>query len=359
MAEEVLIIGLGLIGGSLGLALQGSPLVKRVTGTDLRPEAVKQAIEMGAIQDSPALSQAVAVADIILLCAPMAAYPQILQDILPFMRPGTLVSDVGSTKTRVSALFARLPQGIIGIGGHPMAGSETAGILGADRYLFENAVYVLTPRPDTPASALARMSSLIEVTGAKVHVMDADLHDQIAAQVSHVPHLAAAALLNVTKGDRRAMMMAAGGFRDTTRVASGSPSLWQDIVMSNSKYICGELEKLINELSSVQHAIEQGRQEEVLAMLEEARTIRDKIPGLQRTFLGSCSDIICLVPDQPGVIGQLGNILGLFQVNIMDLEILRIREGDGGTIRISVPDIDAAQRAVEALGREHIKAWIK
>lgn len=359
MAEEVLIIGLGLIGGSLGLALQGSPLVSRITGMDVRPGAVKQAVEMGAIQDCPELSQAVAAADIILLCAPMAAYPQILQDILPFMRPGTLVSDVGSTKTRVSALFSKLPPEIIGIGGHPMAGSETAGILGADRYLFENAVYVLTPAPDTPASALARMSSLIEVTGAKVHIMGAAQHDQIAAQVSHVPHLAAAALLNVTKGDTGAMMMAAGGFRDTTRVASGSPSLWQDIVMSNSKYISCELEKLINELRRVQNAVQQGKQEELLAMLEEARSIREKIPGLQRTYLGSCSDIICLVPDEPGVIGQLGNILGLYHVNIMDLEILRVREGDGGTIRISVPDIDAAQRAIEALGREHIKAWIK
>lgn len=359
MAEEVLIIGLGLIGGSLGLALQGSPLVKRVTGIDVKPGAVRQAMEMGAIQASPELSQAVAAADIILLCTPMAAYPQILQDALPSMRPGTLISDVGSTKTKVAAWFAELGPDIIGIGGHPMAGSETVGILGADRYLFENAVYVLTPAPDTPEAALARMSSLVEATGAKVHVMDAELHDLIAAQVSHVPHLAAAAMLNVTNGDHRAMMMAAGGFRDTTRVASGSPVLWQDIVMSNSKYISSELEKLINELRSIQQSVKQGRHEQLLAMLEKARCIRAQIPGLQRSFLGNCSDIICMVPDEPGVIGQLGNILGLCQVNIMDLEILRIREGDGGTLRISVPDNDAAQRAVEALGREHIKAWIK
>ncbi len=359
MAEEVLIIGLGLIGGSLGLALQGAPLVKGITGLDKSAEAVEQAIKMGAIDASPALHEAVAGADVIFLCSPMSAYPQILRDILPFVRPGTVITDVGSTKTKVAALFEGLPGEICGIGGHPMAGSETAGIQGADRYLFENALYILTPAEHASRTAVERLSRLIELTGAKVHVIDAALHDLITAQVSHVPHLAAAALVNVTRGERRAMMMAAGGFRDTTRVASGSPTLWQDIIFSNAHYISSELEKLINELERMRQAIRASNREEVLAWLEQARTIRAQIPAWQRGLVGSCSDIICIVPDEPGVIGKLGNILGSCQVNIVDLEILRIREGDGGTIRISVPDDEAAGRAVQALGEEHIKAWIK
>jgi prephenate dehydrogenase len=359
MAEKILIIGLGLIGGSLGLALQGSALVQRITGLDSQQDAVKQAIAIGAIQESPPLDEAVSRASVIFLCTPMAAYAQILQDIMPFVRPGTLITDVGSTKMKVQALFSGLPADVCGIGGHPMAGAEIAGIQGADRYLYENAVYVLTPAADTPRPAIDRLSGLIGETGAKVHIMEARLHDRIVAQVSHVPHLAAAALLNVTRGDRQAMMMAAGGFRDTTRVASGNPGLWEDIVLSNRKYIIAELDKLISELQAMQRAVADGDRIRLRAGLEQARKIRAQIPHLQRTYLGESTDIVCIVPDKPGVIGQLGNILGSCQVNIMDLEILRIREGDGGTIRISVPDDDAALRAVEALSRQHIKAWMK
>jgi prephenate dehydrogenase len=359
MAEEVLIIGLGLIGGSLGLALQGSPLVKRITGLDKSAAAVEQAIKIGAIDASPPLEEAVARAEIIFLCSPMAAYPQILRDILPLVRPGAVLTDVGSTKTEVAALFTELPAHVFGIGGHPMAGAETAGIQGADRYLFENAVYILTPAEDTPRSVLRRLSRLVETTGAKVQVMSAAIHDQAAARISHVPHLAAAALLNVTKADPTVLMMAAGGFRDTTRVASGDPALWQDIIFSNARYISSELQKLIEELGHMKKALEQNDRGALLAMLEQASALRAQIPAWQRSLMGSCSDVICIVPDQPGVIGQLGNILGSCQVNIMDLEILRIREGDGGTIRISVPDEQSARRAVEALGEEHIKAWTK
>lgn len=357
--DEILIIGLGLIGGSLGLALQGSALVKRISGYDVQQEAVARAISMGAIDESPALSSAVYRADIIFLCTSLAAYPEIIDGIRPYIKAGTIITDVGSTKKKVMALFAELPEDIYGIGGHPMAGAEIAGIKGADRYLFENAVYVLTSFAHTPPAQVDKLSRLVAETGAKVQIMDADLHDKVVAQVSHLPHLAAVALLNITGADRQAMMMAAGGFRDTTRVASGNSALWQDIILSNQKYIVAELDCFIAELEKIKTALEEGKRGLLGTKLEEARSIRERIPHLQRTYVGGCADIICMVPDQPGIIGYLGNILGSEQVNVVDLEILRVREGDGGTIRISVPDYEAARRAVTALQKEQIKAWIK
>lgn len=357
--DEILIIGLGLIGGSLGLALQGSALVKRISGYDVQQEAVARAISMEAIDESPPLSGAVSRADIIFLCTSPSAYPEIIDGIRPYIKAGTIITDVGSTKKKVMALFEELPENVCGIGGHPMAGAETAGIQGADRYLFENAVYVITPSAPAPPASVDKLRRLVAETGAKVQIMEAALHDRVVAQVSHLPHLAAVALLNITGGDRQAMMMAAGGFRDTTRVASGNPALWQDIILSNQNYIVAELDLFIAELESIKRAVEEGARDLLGTKLEEARSIREGIPHLQRTYLGGCADIICIVPDQPGIIGYLGNILGSDQVNIVDLEILRVREGDGGTIRISVPDYEAACRAVNALQREQIKAWIK
>lgn len=314
---------------------------------------------MGAIDEDPGLLNAVSRADIIFLCTPLRAYAEMLKHILPHVRTGTLITDVGSTKTMVARLFSRFPEGIYGIGGHPMAGKEVAGIKGADRYLFENAVYVLTPFEHTPPEQMDRLSRLLAETGARVRFMDADLHDRVVAQVSHLPHLAAAALLNTTAGEKQAMMMAAGGFRDTTRVASGDPVLWQDIILSNREYIAAQLDCFIAELGNIKKALNEGGSEVLLAKLEKARKIREDIPSLQRTYLGDRTDIICIVPDQSGIIGQIGNAMGFVQVNIVDIEILRVREGDGGTIRISVADREAAHRAVAALQKDGIKAWIK
>lgn len=359
MLGEVLIIGIGLIGGSLGLALQGSELVRRITGVDAEPEVVAQALEIGAIDETASMQEAVERAGIIFLCTSPAAYPELLQQIRPWLRPGTLLSDVGSTKKDIVELFQDLPPGVTGIGGHPMAGSETAGIQGADRYLFENAVYVLTPHQKAHNRAIDELTALLGATGARIQIMDAVLHDRIVARVSHIPHLAAVALVNLTGGDSNTMMMAAGGFRDTTRVASSNPALWEDIIFSNRGNIVAELDSLIAELAAMKDAIADNDSAAVRLRLQEAKRIRDQIPRLQRTYLGSTSDIICIVPDEPGIIGRLGQILGEYQVNIVDLEILRVREGDGGTIRIAVPDYEAATRAVAALQIRGIKAWTK
>lgn len=359
MLFNVFIIGLGLIGGSLGLALRGTAMVSMVAGTDSDPETVQRALQIGAIDVSKSLPQGAAEADIIIICTPLKAYSGVIEEIKPYLKPGCIISDVGSTKQPVMQAFQELPPQVWGVGGHPMAGAEVKGIIGADRYLFENAVYVLTPEENVPDRQIENLGNLLAATGARIRIMEASLHDRLVATVSHVPHLSAVALVNLTGGREDDLMMAAGGFRDTTRIASSTPELWEDILFSNRDILLDKLGGLINELNAMKLALQTGDNTFMHDKLSQAKAIRDQIPRICRGLMPGFSDIICIVPDQPGIIGMLGSILDRHNINIVDIEILRAREGDGGTIRLGVPSPDDAQQAVKALLAENIRAWVK
>lgn len=359
MAANVFIIGLGLIGGSLGLALRGTPQVKTVYGFDIDSQTIQQALQIGAIDTSVELATGAAQADVIIICAPLRFYAGIIEEIKPYLKPGCIVTDVGSTKQTVMQLFKHMPENIFCIGGHPMAGAEIKGINGADRYLFENAVYVLTPGDNVPRQQLDYLSDLLSAAGARIRIMPALLHDQLVATVSHIPHLSAVALVHLTGGREENLMMAAGGFRDTTRIASSTPELWEDILFSNREILLDKLDEFIAQLTEIKSALQVGDTGSMHEKLSRAKDIRDLIPRVRRGLMPGFSDIICIVPDQPGIIGSLGSILNQYKINIVDIEILRAREGDGGTIRLGVPSPDDAEQAVKALLAHNIKAWVK
>lgn len=359
MVANIFIIGLGLIGGSLGLALRGTPPVKTVNGFDIDPQTMQQALQIGAIDAGLTLTAGAAEADVIIICAPLRFYAGIIKKIKPHLKPGCIVTDVGSTKQPIMQLFKDIPDNIYCVGGHPMAGAEIKGINGADRYLFENAVYVLTPEDNIPQQQLNFLSDLLSATGARIRIMLASLHDQLVATVSHIPHLSAVALVHLTDGREEDLMMAAGGFRDTTRIASSTPELWEDILFSNRDILLDKLDELIAQLTDIKSALQTGDTCAMHEKLSRAKAIRDLIPRASRGLMPGFSDIICIVPDQPGIIGFLGSILNQYNINIVDIEILRVREGDGGTIRLGVPSPDDAQQAVQALLDHNIKAWVK
>lgn len=359
MVANVFIIGLGLIGGSLGLALRGTPAVKTVNAFDIDPQTMQQALQIGAIDAGVTLTAGTAEADVIIICAPLRFYAGIIEEIKPYLKSGCIVTDVGSTKQPVMQLFKDIPDNVHCVGGHPMAGAEIKGINGADRYLFENAVYVLTPEDNIPQQQLNLLSDLLSATGARIRIMPASLHDQLVATVSHIPHLSAVALVHLTDGREEDLMMAAGGFRDTTRIASSTPELWEDILFSNRDILLDQLDELIAQLAEIKSALQAGDTDAMHEKLSRAKAIRDLIPRASRGLMPGFSDIICIVPDQPGIIGFLGSILNQYNINIVDIEILRVREGDGGTIRLGVPSPDDAQQAVQALLDHNIKAWVK
>ncbi|MEN6390532.1 MAG: prephenate dehydrogenase [Syntrophomonas sp.] len=359
MKKKVFIVGLGLIGGSLGLALRESPHVESITGFDQDEAACDMAAAIGAVDKKAGLREGAKDADVIIICTPLGVYNSVIEQIAPVLKPGALLTDVGSTKVQVMELFASLPSGIHAIGGHPMAGAETQGIAGADRYLFENAVYVLTAEPDTPQEMVRILESILASTGARIKHMEAVRHDELVATVSHIPHLAAVALVELTQGRQEELMLAAGGFRDTTRIASSNPDLWQDIAFSNREPIIRQLNVLGERLDELKKALENGDREDFKGQLEKAKSIRDSIPKLRKGLIPFCHDLVCIVPDRPGVIGQLGIILDQENINIVDIEILRAREGDGGTIRLGVASSEQAEEAVQALQARGIKAWLR
>jgi len=359
MKKKVFIIGLGLIGGSLGLALRESPQVESITGFDREGTACDMAAAMGAVDRTAGLLEGAKEADVIIICTPLGVYHSVIEQIAPVLKPGVLLTDVGSTKVQVMELFNTLPSGVHAIGGHPMAGAETQGIAGADRYLFENAVYVLTAPADTPREMVRILENLLASTGARIKHMEAARHDELVATVSHIPHLAAVALVGLTEGRQEELMLAAGGFRDTTRVASSNPDLWEDIAFSNREPLIRQLNALGERLNELKKALENDDREGLKQQLERAKDIRDSIPKVRKGLIPFCHELVCIVPDRPGVIGQLGIILDQEDINIVDIEILRVREGDGGTIRLGVASSEQAEEAVQALQARGIKAWLR
>ncbi|HNX28618.1 MAG TPA: prephenate dehydrogenase [Syntrophomonadaceae bacterium] len=359
MLPNILIVGVGLIGGSIGLALKGSPLVNKIAGADKDMETLQKALELGAIDYYTTLKAGARQADIVILCTPVNTFTDIIDEIKEILKPGTILTDAASTKHQVLNIFTRLPEQIYTIGGHPMAGGEALGIINADKYLFENAVYVLTPVADTPPEVTAKLTDILSFMGARIMIMEAGYHDEIVAAISHIPHIAASALVNLTHGDSDKLAMAAGGFRDTTRIASSDPELWQQILFSNREPIIEGLNGFIESLSSLRDMLASNNYDELYNKLKRAQEIRNAIPHMRKGLMPGFSDVICIVPDQPGIIGELGNILGNKMINIVDLEILHVREGDGGTVRIGVPSFDKACQAVEALKENGIKAWVR
>lgn len=357
MGLQVGLIGLGLIGGSLGLAFRESPLVDKINGYDLDPETVKQAVDIGVIENAGGLEDAIRGADVVFICVPLKAMPDLIKEISPLLKPGCIVTDVGSVKHPVGQWLSELPESVYTVGGHPMAGSEKAGIKSADRYMFENALYALTPFGEVPLDVMEKLVRLLQETGARVKVLDAAVHDRSVAMISHLPHVLAYALLGLVEGSPECGLMAAGSFRDLTRVAASNRQLWEDILLSNRFEVAGAIERLIEKLASFKRDLDTGDRDLLGNWILIAQKVREGIPRLQKGLLPQSHEIITVVPDRPGVIGQLGQWLGDKGINIVDIEILRVREGEGGTIRLGVPSSDDAVQAVEVLRQQDIQAW--
>jgi len=357
MGYKVAIIGLGLVGGSLGLALNDSRLVDTVWGYDLDPETMQLARSIGAIHAAGTLPEAVRGADYVFICTPLKAMASVLREISPWLKAGCTVSDVGSVKVPVGEWMHVLPAEVHAIGGHPMAGSEKSGFAGADRYLFENALYVLCPFRLAAPEAVERLVTLLRETGAQVKILDAAVHDRIVALISHLPHVLACSLLSLAEQMDDGLTLAAGSFRDLTRVASSNPFLWEDILIANRQEVFRAIDSLIGTLQEFKRDLAAAEAGKIAQWLQRGQQIRETIPQRKKGLFPASCEIVVMVPDRPGIIGQLGLWLGEENINIVDIEILRVREGEGGTIRIGLPDKEDVEKALRRLRQEGVKAW--
>ena len=280
---KVAILGLGLIGGSLGLALRSAASAKvHVTGYARRSETAELALKMGAVDIiAPTPELAVADADFVFLCTPVLQMLPVAQRALPHMKSGAVLTDVGSTKHWFAeAIRPLLPIGIRYIGGHPMAGREKSGLEAATPDLFRDRWYLFTPSVDTPEILLLQLRRLIETTGAMTAVLDDGNHDRITAVISHVPHVTAAALVHLLKKEKNPAETArfiGGGFRDTTRIASSDADMWADICMTNSGNIAASLDELAGVLKEAARLVRTGDRSSIHAYFSEAKSVRNTL----------------------------------------------------------------------------------
>ncbi|MFZ4810459.1 MAG: prephenate dehydrogenase/arogenate dehydrogenase family protein [Ilumatobacteraceae bacterium] len=323
------IVGLGLIGGSIGLAL-----VERgwtVTGDDLDPSRVALAIERGIIH-AGGLDPT---ADITFVATPVLVTPDAVQRALA--DTAGLVTDVGSVKAGVVASIDD-PRFV---GGHPMAGSEMDGIDGADGAMFEGAVWVLTPTAITADDTFAAVASVVSELGADVVALSPDRHDQVVAVVSHVPHLTAATLMGLAteRAEEHVALLrlAAGGFRDMTRIASGHPAIWLDICAENRTAILSALDGLIAGLSEMRGIVADDDRPALLSRLQRAREARTNLP-MRVNLPSELSELRIPIPDRPGAAAEIFTLAAEIGVNIADFEVVHSLEGRG----VAVVLVDAA-----------------
>lgn len=357
------ICGVGLIGGSIGLGLKTSGFPGRIIGLS-SPETLGQAQAAGCIDEGYGYDKLPLVAaqcDLLFLCAPIYSIIATIEQLGNCELPnGLIITDVGSTKRAImESARAHLPDHVDFVGGHPMAGSEKSGASAADPYLFQNAIYAFiasAPEKADRAQALALFCE--RYLGCRHVVLSDELHDRIAAAVSHLPHLLAVALVNTVEREEQlrpgTLSLAAGGFRDLTRVASSPYSMWHDILFTNKEKIASLLDTFSEVLSDLRAGI--SHRGSLEAEFDSAKRTRDSVPLAGKGFIKPLTEILVIAQDKPGMIASIASTLAQEQINIKDIEVMKIREGTGGTIRIAVESFDLAQKAVELLRAQGITA---
>lgn len=279
--RKVTLVGVGLLGGSLGLALKRRGLAGEVRGFVRRASSVAECLALGVVDRcSRNLPEAVSDADLVVLCSPVGQMAGLFREMARHLSPDCVVTDVGSVKSALVADLEPLAEaaGAKFVGSHPMAGAEKSGPSHARADLFEGAVCVLTPTAASEPAAVGRIRGLWEAVGSRVLQMNPVLHDDLVARSSHLPHVVAAGLANYVLSPahpREQSELCAGGFRDTTRIASGSPDMWRDIALANRRHLSRVLGVFIEDLSEFRHALDAGDATVIEDFFRQAKTRRD------------------------------------------------------------------------------------
>jgi prephenate dehydrogenase len=279
--NKIALIGVGLLGGSIGLAARKQKLARSVAGFVRRRASVRECQRVGAVNRAFLdLRQAVTGADLVILCTPLAQMSRLVDDLLPFLEKGAVVTDVGSVKaTVIEAVEAKIEQaGAHFVGSHPMAGSEQTGVKAARADLFKGAVCVTTPTARTSAESLQKVERFWRALGSKVLRLSPELHDELVGRSSHLPHLIAAVLAHTVLAPGNAAQqgqLCANGFRDSTRIASGSPEMWRDIAQANRAALLTDLANYQQQLARLSELIRAQDTEQLGKIFSAARDARN------------------------------------------------------------------------------------
>lgn len=337
-SETIAVLGTGLIGGSVALGLARSADPPRVIGYDPDPAAVEKGLDRGAFTSAEASPlAAVQGADLVVIGAPVNETPELCGQIAGALRPDTVVTDVGSAKGEV----VRACESILGsrfVGGHPMAGSERHGMAAADADLFQDAWWIVTPTDKTSSAAYRRVSALAGTLGARPVALDPQAHDRLLARLSHLPQVVSSVLVAaaVASESKESLLgLAAGGFRDVTRIAASEPQLWVAILRANRLAVLEALEDFSRGLGEVKELLERERYADLEGFLARSRAARRDLFGKPEMHDVPVA-LSMPVLDRPGVLAQVTTAAGELGANIEDLRIVHSTEGGRGRLELIV-----------------------
>lgn len=363
MAQHVFIVGLGLIGASMALCIRQTNPELIVVGWDSQSKTREQAVEQQIVDYVASdFETGAEQADVILLAVPVRttlAYLDVLERIN--LSDHVIITDVSSTKQQV--VTSAEQKNLRFVGGHPMAGSHKSGIQAADAKLFENAYYIFTPLEKTKKD-VEKLQELFCGTKAKYVNLTAREHDRITGMLSHFPHILAAGLVNQAEQFNqeypRAKQLAAGGFRDITRIASSDPVMWTDILLSNKQILLERLADWQQEMTQIAEWIMTENQSEIFSFFNRAKESRDQLPVHKQGAIPAFFDLFIDVPDEPGVIAEVTGLIGKAGVSLINLKIQETREDILGILQISFKnqqDLLQAKRIIMSNTSYH--CWIK
>ena len=345
--NNIAIIGLGLIGGSIAKAIKNvnkDITISAYDNSDVLNTSLKDnIIDKALISEQESLSNS----EIIFVCTPLNTALDQFEKLAPKLNHNQLITDVAGVKFPFEEIWNSADSKGKYVGGHPMTGKEKGGYENSDPLLFENAIYILTEETKND-KLLNEFEDLIHSIGANILHIPAKQHDVIAASVSHLPQLLSVALVNAAslKTDKYNFLdLAAGGFRDMTRIASSDFNIWESVIEQNRNEILAAIDKFQIELDSMKKCIEDYSLEKLKERFESSRKTRDEIPKNTKGFLSPLFDVFVFVKDHPGVISKISTALFNQNINIKDIELLKIREGSGGTFRLAFETKDDSERA--------------
>jgi prephenate dehydrogenase len=349
---KVAVLGVGLIGGSIGLAARRR-LGAEVAGFDPDAAILARAVELGAIdRAAESVADAVAAADVVFCAAPVGALPALVTDALDSSGDDTVVTDVGSTKRELAASLAGHPAAARFIGGHPLAGAETAGVEHARADLFEGARWYLTPGTESGGLHYDRLQRAVADIGARPQAVDVDSHDRVMATVSHLPHVIANVLADQARAalseESERLPQVGPSFRDTTRVAGANPGIWTDIFTANGEAVADEIDRVVARLEDAARLLRSGDANAVEAWQRSAADARRDLTeaGLAG---GTLRELRVSVENRPGVVAEIALALGKAGVNIEDMALYPAADMASGAISLWVAGDDDAERAAEVV----------
>ena len=362
--DNVGFIGLGLIGGSIAKKLKKNNPDIKIYASARRQETIDSAYSCGIIDNAVSCSLTYfSDCDYIFLCAPVIHNIEYLKQLRPVIKESCIITDVGSTKSEIHEEVIKLGLEKNFIGGHPMTGSEKTGIENADDYLLENAYYIITPTSQNTEEQITEFYSVVKSLGSIPMILDYKKHDYATASISHLPHMISYALTNLIKNiddqDGTMKTIAAGGFRDMTRIAASSPVMWQNICQSNREQLLKLMDLYITEITNLKKSIENCDKNELIDYFQSAKDYRDSLFVPNKRSGTVCYEVFVDLVDEAGGIAIVASMLAFKGINIKNIGIINNREFEQGVLRIEFYSQDELDFAIKVLSEKNYKIYFR